>query len=162
MSTPYQPAMIGETIRYQETSDDIYTPRWVFDALGLTFDLDVCAPPEGPPHTPASSYYSVIDDGLAQPWHGLVWMNPPYSKPTPWVERFLRHNNGVALLPFAKARWWDHLWSTDLWMLALKQEQDFVKRDGTKHRIFMPVFLAAAGDQSKQALSSSGLGRVRQ
>jgi hypothetical protein len=28
-------------------SDDYYTPRWVFDALGLRFDLDVAAPPGG-------------------------------------------------------------------------------------------------------------------
>lgn len=26
------------------TSDDCYTPRWVFDAMGLRFDLDVAAP----------------------------------------------------------------------------------------------------------------------
>ena len=30
-----------------ETSDDYYTPREVFDLLGLTFDLDVAAPPGG-------------------------------------------------------------------------------------------------------------------
>ena len=28
------------------TSDDCYTPRWVFDAMGLEFDLDVAAPKE--------------------------------------------------------------------------------------------------------------------
>ena len=34
------------------TSDDCYTPRWVFDAMGLEFDLDVAAPVGGPWHVP--------------------------------------------------------------------------------------------------------------
>jgi hypothetical protein len=34
------------------TSDDCYTPRWVFDAMGLRFDLDVAAPVGGPWHVP--------------------------------------------------------------------------------------------------------------
>jgi hypothetical protein len=29
------------------TSDDYYTPPHIFERLGLTFDLDVCAPPGG-------------------------------------------------------------------------------------------------------------------
>ena len=31
----------------QLTSDDYYTPKWIFEALGEHFDLDVCAPPGG-------------------------------------------------------------------------------------------------------------------
>ena len=27
-----------------ETTDDWYTPRWVFDAAGIRFDMDVAAP----------------------------------------------------------------------------------------------------------------------
>src|SRR3954467_15906776 len=72
------------------TSDDCYTPRWVFDAMGLEFDLDVAAPPGGPWHVPAKRWYTAEDDGLTQPWEGLVWCNPPYSNFTPWAERFAR------------------------------------------------------------------------
>lgn len=36
------------------TSDDYYTPRWLFDRMGITFDLDVCAPPGGVPWIPAT------------------------------------------------------------------------------------------------------------
>jgi hypothetical protein len=28
-------------------SDEQYTPKWIFDALGVEFDLDVCAPQGG-------------------------------------------------------------------------------------------------------------------
>src|SRR5450755_2593785 len=94
----------------QETSDDYYTPRWVFDALGLTFDLDVCAPPGGVEWVPALRYFTKEDDGLSQPWEGRVWMNPPYSKVTPWARRFMEHRNGIALLSHAKSAWHPALW----------------------------------------------------
>ena len=79
------------------TSDDCYTPRWVFDAMGLEFDLDVAAPPGGPWHVPAKRYYTAQDDGLAQPWDGLVWCNPPYSNYLPWAEKWATHDRGVLM-----------------------------------------------------------------
>jgi hypothetical protein len=48
-------------------SDDWYTPPEIFEALGLTFDLDPCSP--GPGHwVPARDIYTKADDGLKQPW----------------------------------------------------------------------------------------------
>lgn len=79
------------------TSDDCYTPRWVFDAMGLEFDLDVAAPPGGPLHVPARRYFTAADDGLAQPWEGLVWCNPPYSAMKVWAPRWCAHPAGVLM-----------------------------------------------------------------
>lgn len=79
------------------TSDDCYTPRWVFDAMGLRFDLDVAAPLGGPRHVPATAYYTAEEDGLTAPWAGLVWCNPPYSKFRPWAERWAQHPTGVLM-----------------------------------------------------------------
>ena len=88
------------------TNDEWYTPRWIFDAAGLAFDLDVCAPVEPAFRTcPARRYLTVLDDGLTAPWNGLVWMNPPYSRPAPWVDRWVRHPDGLALVPSANSAW---------------------------------------------------------
>lgn len=57
-------------------SDAWYTPSWVFEGLGLMFDLDVAAPAEPLPWIPARMSYTVADDGLSLPWHGTVWCNP--------------------------------------------------------------------------------------
>lgn len=89
------------------TSDDCYTPRWVFDAMGLRFDLDVAAPVGGPWHVPCERYYTAADDGLEQPWDGLVWCNPPYSNFAPWADRFAAHDR-MALMGICvpEVHWW--------------------------------------------------------
>jgi hypothetical protein len=79
-------------------SDAWYTPPWIFDGLGLTFDLDVAAPDGGVPWIPATRSYSVADDGLLQPWDGLVWCNPPYSAAGPWCVRWANHPHGCLLI----------------------------------------------------------------
>jgi len=68
-------------------SSDWYTPPEIFDTLGLVFDLDPCSP--GPEHwVPARRVYTKADDGLTQPWEGLVFMNPPFegrNGHVPWL-----------------------------------------------------------------------------
>lgn len=90
-------------------SDERYTPRWVFDGLGLTFDLDPASPVEGGDCVPAARKLTRDDDGLAHEWHGLVWLNPPFSQSTAWADKFRRHGNGVFLGPVANGRWWADL-----------------------------------------------------
>jgi hypothetical protein len=146
-----------ETPQTAKTSDDYWTPRWIFDKLGLHFDIDVACPPEGPAHTPCSTYYTQADDGLSQEWHGLVFMNPPFSKTTPWVTKWLQHGNGIALLPFAKSKWLDHLWNkTDAIIPIPREYQVFVQG-----HIMLPCFLAAIGTTATQALHNSNIGKVR-
>ena len=78
---------------------DWYTPLWIFDELGLQFDLDPCQPPGGIAWIPANKYFTIEDDGLTQPWLGRVWLNPPYGEATKfWLARMDRHRNGVALM----------------------------------------------------------------
>lgn len=48
------------------------------------FDLDVAAAFH---NAKAPRFYAREDDGLAQPWIGRVWCNPPYSDIRAWVEK---------------------------------------------------------------------------
>jgi hypothetical protein len=89
-------------------SDEWYTPRYIFDALGETFDLDVAAPVEGPRHVPTIRWFS--SDALERPWDGFIWMNPPFghqSTKRNWLKKFFENGNGIALLPDrTSAPWW--------------------------------------------------------
>ncbi len=138
------------------TKDDYYTPKHVFDALGLNFDLDVCAPPGGVPWLPAARYYTKAEDGLSMPWEGRVWMNPPYSNVTPWMRRFIEHGNGVCIVPHARARWHEELWD----------HADALAHPGRfyfagNREIFMPVLFAAFGDECVEALHRVGIVRLK-
>ena len=76
-----------------------YTPPWIFEKLGLKFDLDPCHPEQVIPYIPAFKTDCEKDDGLKQPWNGLVWCNPPYGKFTKdWLKKMHEHRNGVALV----------------------------------------------------------------
>ena len=142
-------------------NDEFYTPAFIFDALGLKYDVDVCAPTDGVPWIPAAKHYSIADDGLAQEWQGLVWCNPPYSNPTPWVDKFMANTNGVALVPTSKARWFKRLWQEADGILMLDSAFKFERIDGQRSDIFMPTVLISMGEQATNALKSSGLGSLR-
>lgn len=145
-----------------KTSDDYYTPKWVFDALELQFDIDVASPVGGIPWIPAKKYFTQYDDGLAQDWGGKrVWMNPPYSKPAPWIDKWLYNRNGVALLPMSKSKWFEVLWSQADALLAMPCNLKFSTGETNNASISVPVLLAAMGKENVNALKASGLGLVR-
>jgi site-specific DNA-methyltransferase (adenine-specific) len=62
------------------------TPAATFAALAREFgpfDLDPAATAQ---NAKAPVFYIAADDGLAQPWKGRVWLNPPYGKTIPqWM-----------------------------------------------------------------------------
>ena len=141
-------------------SDEWYTPKSIFDALGLEFDLDPCSPREGSV-VPAKQVYALPFDGLTAPWFGLVWVNPPYSDPKPWVSRWLEHANGLLLVVSAKSYWRRELWNHSETSLINIHPPKFMKPDGKHMQIGFSVDLWAIGDLSSQALIRSNLGRVR-
>ena len=158
---PDQLALFGMP-QQTTTSDDWYTPKWIFDALGVTFDLDVSSPPGGPPFVPCRRYYTQADDGLASPWAGLVWMNPPYSNPTPWVHKFLEHGRGLALLVFTKSKWYESLWTHPETEVVYLREVKFCRPDSKGESASSWSYgLWAIGDEARTILHNSNLGRVR-
>lgn len=140
--------------------DEQYTPSWLFDAMGLYFDLDVCAPKGGIPWVPAQESYSIEDDALIQPWYGMVWMNPPYSKPSPWVDKFIAHGNGVALMPMSKSGWAMKMWNASD-AISYIGFMKFVQPDGKVSQIYMPVLLYAIGEDAINGLNKLNYSRVR-
>ena len=58
--------------------------RSLWSRLGGPFTLDVAAAEH---NAKAPAYYTREQDGLAQPWTGSVWCNPPYSDCGAWVSK---------------------------------------------------------------------------
>ncbi len=84
--------------QYNETKE-WYTPRYIFDALGVEFDLDPCSPGKDiVPWIPAKEHFVRQDNGLRKRWVGNVWMNPPYfADREQWWSRMMMHNHGIGL-----------------------------------------------------------------
>jgi hypothetical protein len=126
------------------TSDDCYTPRWVFDAMGLHFDLDVASPPGGPWHVPCDRYYTAEDDGLAQPWDGLVWCNPPYSEMATWAEKWASAS-GCLMGQVASGQTWRSLVYSSCDAIYIGKV-DFSRPDGSVLKFgWTPIFVAFRG-----------------
>ena len=141
--------------------DSQYTPPWIFEALNIEFDLDVCSPKGGLPWIPAKNHYSEEDDGLTSEWYGNVWMNPPYSKPDPWVRKFIEHEQGIALIHLSRSNWGQLLWSKAQAISDMPTWTKFVTINGKEKGIFMPTYLYAFGQANVEALNASNIGSVR-
>ena len=127
-------------------SDERYTPPSLVKALGR-FDLDPCSPPEGPLHGCADTWFSIEDDGLAQPWNGRVFMNPPWSNTTPWADKFRLHGHGVAVVPVANSAWRVRLLAVAdaVWMAP---DFPYVGQNHAQIRANMPTMAVAMGERA--------------
>ncbi len=133
-----------------------YTPGWIFDKMGISFDLDPCTPPGGLSWIPAAKTYSLPTNGLTAPWDGKVWCNPPYGRATKdWMERMNRHRNGVALV-FARTdtEWFHRSAANADALLFLEGRVKFVddsgkppKKDGKEQGPGAGSMLVAWGDE---------------
>lgn len=88
------------------------TPQIFFDKLNAVFNFktDVCASAE---NAKCSKFYTQEQDGLAQEWSGICWMNPPYGREIgEWVKKAYESSiknlaTVVCLLPArTDTRWW--------------------------------------------------------
>ena len=63
------------------------TPKEFFEYLDsyFNFDLDVCAVQAT---AKCEKFFSPEEDGLAQNWEGMCWMNPPYGREQiKWIKK---------------------------------------------------------------------------
>lgn len=144
-------------------STEWYTPPHVFEALGLEFDLDPAAPHGGVPWIPARRHLTRADDGLSRPWHGRVWLNPPYGRQTPaWLRRLARHGDGIALV-FARSdtAWFQQFAPQATVLCFVAGRLRFVPGDARSRRSTAgaPSLLMAFGLPCALAVAQSGLGQ---
>ncbi|RWR09721.1 DNA N-6-adenine-methyltransferase [Paenirhodobacter populi] len=143
-------------------SDEWYTPAYIFEALGVEFDLDVACPLEGPRYVPARNFF--CRDALERDWRGLVWMNPPFGHQRTkraWLEKFFRHKCGIALLPDrTSAPWWQEFAPRADMVLFVSPKVKFERPDGTLgEQPGTGTTLFASGDVAASALRrAAGLG----
>jgi hypothetical protein len=134
--------------------DEWYTPKWLFDALGIHFSIDVCSPMDlAHVTTPADKHFNENDNGLTQSWIGTIWCNPPYSEPESWALKCIEHGNGLLLthIPM-NAGWCIDVWNT-CDGIRLFQAMEFVRPDGSTQRPGTWLQLAAWGKKATQALA---------
>lgn len=146
-------------------SDEWYTPRYIFDALKMSFDLDVAAPVNGPPHVPTCRWYS--SGALEREWAGFVWMNPPFGARNglePWLAKFIQHGNGVALVPDrTSAPWFQYAAKRVGSILFISPKVKFERPDGSIGKSpGTGTALFAMGAKGEKALSNGeSLGFIR-
>lgn len=145
-------------------SDEWYTPKYIFDALNVVFDLDVAHPKNAITHVPANLFY--YENSLEKEWNGFVWMNPPFggrNKIIPWLDKFFLHNNGIALCPDrTSAPWFKNAVNKTSAVLFMSPKVKFERADGTigKSPGCGTALLAAGARAEKVLLSAHKLGWV--
>lgn len=139
-------------------TDEWYTPKYIFDALGCQFDMDVAASPGGC-HVPA--LYFERHKGLQVDWRGFVWMNPPFGGRNgiaPWLAKFFRHGDGIALAPDrTSAPWFQEYAPKASALLFVAPKIKFERPDGSVGRSpGCGTVLMAAGSRGRAALFRAG------
>lgn len=92
-------------------SDEWPTPQWLFDLLDLEFGftLDPCCTEES---AKCSKFYTVTENGLLKNWaEETVFMNPPYSHVSDWMQKaYGSAQDGATVVCLVPSRtdtkWW--------------------------------------------------------
>jgi len=112
-------------------TDEWSSPRELVEPIADTiggFDLDPCSGAESSPFADAT--YTESDNGLAQSWHGSVWVNPPYSAMSKWTEKVVSESSHDAVDSILYLCKGDS--STDWWQEAVTSAEYVVTID---HRL---------------------------
>jgi hypothetical protein len=141
-------------------SQDHITPKWILDRLG-PFDTDPCAAIVRPWDC-AVVNFTEKEDGLAQPWQGFVYLNPPYNQYVVgrWIARLAEHGDGICLTHArCEAAWFEPIWQHAAAILFLADRIYFHRPDGSRQpaNSGAPPVLAAFGDEAVLRLHRCGI-----
>jgi len=145
-----------------------YTPKHIFDKLGVKFDLDPATSELANETVNAKNIYTVEDNGLEQSWFGKVWLNPPYGTQTGhWLKKGLDecydNNTQIIALVFARTdvRWFhDYAIKYDQ-ICMIKGRIKFVRPEtmtAQKKDSGSGSLLLSIGADMNKAVQQSGLG----
>lgn len=148
--------MSNPVLAYYASSESVewYTPRYIIDgALAVmgAIDCDPCSNAE-PYNVPATVHYTQREDGLIQPWHGRIYMNPPYGKALPsWIGKLLaeraldRCSEAITLTPArTDTQWFQGLWQAAAICFMYRRVR-FLGRDNVRNDSTFPTALAYFG-----------------
>jgi hypothetical protein len=158
--------MVDNYEKAKGESSEWRTSKFIFDALGLEFALDPCAPESGFYCVPAKKVYTARDNGLLQPWDGLSFVNPPWSEKrcavVPWLRRFFAHPDGGIFICVARTScsWFHELVLPHSELLCFPTGKTrFIKADGSPGPApTNGIALIGKGAAACAALRRSGLG----
>lgn len=110
------------------------TPEWL-TALLPHVDLDPCSNARSTVRAHRALAIERGEDGLAAPWSGLVFVNPPYSDVLPWVERAEQSPGahcGFLVNVDPSTAWWRRLQEVCPLALFFHKRIQFVPPQGVK------------------------------
>lgn len=153
------------SVHHSSDSQEWYTPPDILGRLleryGRTeFDLDPCSPNANGP-VPATMRYTKADDGLAQPWHGLVFCNPPYGRDIgKWVDKVILESHHARIILLIHARtdtaWWHRLMAAGGTPEFLQGRIKFLSPKGRGDAAPFPSVLVEIGMPSAPAVALAG------
>ena len=102
---------MNTAVHFSSATDLWSTPQDFFDKINeeFGFETDVCASVE---NAKCKRFFTKEDDGLAQAWTGVCWMNPPYGREiNQWMEKAYKSSlDGATVVCLVPARtdtaWW--------------------------------------------------------
>lgn len=145
-------------------TDEWYTPKHVFDALGCVFDMDVATPLDRR-YVSVPTNHWIFQESLKQHWRGFIWMNPPFGGRNglvPWLQKFFDHGDGIALVPDrTSAPWWqDFAPRADL-ALFISPKLKFIGADGLPGESpAQGTTLLASGQRAVEALQRAAAAKL--
>ncbi len=159
--------MSSHDIHFSSKKPEWYTPPLVASlarqVLG-TIDLDPASCAAANRNIQAVNYYDEDTNGLAQPWYGRVWLNPPYGDEIQrWVPRLIGFyeaglvTEAIALVPART----DTAWFQPLFSYVLCFWRGRLHFSDAKESAPFPSVVAYFGPNVEQFRSTfSAYGRI--